>query len=319
MIVKTMTDRRQPLVSVIMNCHNSQTYLRAAIESVYRQTYDNWEIVFWDNASTDNSAQIANSYDQRLRYFYGDRKVNLYAARNYALKKAAGEFIAFLDCDDEWQPQKLTCQIPLFEDPEVGVVFSDAIYFDNAGNSKQLYKTRPFVTGWCFRQLMQDYFLCLQTIVIRKAVFETLEEWFDPRFNIAGDTDLVRRTSARWKLDMVKEPLALYRIHNESLGFKSQDMLIFETACMLEKYQHLYPDFADKYPRELLSLQREHDVLVALKCLSGAKNRQARNLLQPYMLSGRNYLILYLLTFFPTLVFRISMRLRRMISPLKYQ
>ena len=59
----------RPLVSVIMNCHNSGKFLNEAIESVYAQTYKNWEIIFYDNNSSDNSAQIANSFDKKINYF----------------------------------------------------------------------------------------------------------------------------------------------------------------------------------------------------------------------------------------------------------
>ena len=59
----------QPLVSVIMNCYNGQKYLKEAIDSIYKQTYKNWEIIFWDNFSKDASAKIAKSYDYRVKYF----------------------------------------------------------------------------------------------------------------------------------------------------------------------------------------------------------------------------------------------------------
>ena len=109
-----------PKVSVVMNCFNSERYLREAIDSVFAQTYSDWEIVFWDNASTDNSARIAKSYGPRLKYYRGDENVSLGEARNYALGKARGEYIAFLDCDDLWAPDKLQKQIPLFNDLKVG-------------------------------------------------------------------------------------------------------------------------------------------------------------------------------------------------------
>ena len=63
-----------PLVSVIINCHNGERFLTEAIESMYSQTYCNWEIIFWDNASTDKSAIIANSFDDKLRYFFAPKK-----------------------------------------------------------------------------------------------------------------------------------------------------------------------------------------------------------------------------------------------------
>ena len=75
----------KPLVSIIMNCYNSDHFLREAIESVYDQTYSNWEIIFWDNASTDSSPEIAKSYDDRLKYFRNNTTTNLGMARKLAI------------------------------------------------------------------------------------------------------------------------------------------------------------------------------------------------------------------------------------------
>src|SRR5829696_2506866 len=106
-----------PLVSVIMNCFNGEKYLREAIDSVLAQSYTNWEIIFWDNQSTDDSARIVRSYrDPRLKYFYAPTHLPLYGARNHAIDRAAGELIAFLDVDDWWIPSKLEQQVPLFAD-----------------------------------------------------------------------------------------------------------------------------------------------------------------------------------------------------------
>ena len=93
-----------PIVSVIMNCYNSARYLREAIDSVYAQTYKKWEIIFWDNASTDNSAAIARSYDDKLKYFKSEANVPLGKARNWAIEKAQGKYVAFLDDADLFHP-----------------------------------------------------------------------------------------------------------------------------------------------------------------------------------------------------------------------
>ena len=120
-----------PLVSVLINCFNSETYLKKAIESVYAQTYKNWEIIFWDNQSTDSSAQIAKSFDGRLKYFYSHEFSNLGTARNRALKKVNGKYIAFLDCDDLWYPEKIFKQVKLLEASkgELGFVYGKTEYY----------------------------------------------------------------------------------------------------------------------------------------------------------------------------------------------
>ena len=109
-----------PLVNVIMNCYNSEQYLDEAIQSVLDQEYRNWEIIFWDNASTDNSSKIVKKYnDKRIRYFKGIKNVVVSQARNLALNECNAEFVAFLDCDDVWLPDKLSKQMPLFKNNDV--------------------------------------------------------------------------------------------------------------------------------------------------------------------------------------------------------
>ena len=103
--------KNAPLVSIIMNCYNGEQFLQEAINSVYGQSYANWEIIFWDNASTDNSSSIAKSYDERIRYHLASKTTSLGEARNFALNKASGIYVAFLDCDDIYLTDKLEQQV----------------------------------------------------------------------------------------------------------------------------------------------------------------------------------------------------------------
>src|ERR1041385_8210295 len=116
----------QPLVSVIMNCFNSATYLREALDTVRAQSFRNWELIFWDNQSTDQSREIFHSYsDPRFRYFHAPTHTSLGAARNHAVKQATAAWLAFLDCDDEWEPHKLSLQLSETERyGDVGIVYS---------------------------------------------------------------------------------------------------------------------------------------------------------------------------------------------------
>ena len=116
----------QPLVSIIMNCYNGENYLSESIDSVLHQTYKNWELIFWDNKSEDKSAEIFKNYkDKRFKYFYANEHTSLYKARNLAIEKSKGDFIAFLDTDDLWDNVKLEKQMSYFNLSEVGVVFSN--------------------------------------------------------------------------------------------------------------------------------------------------------------------------------------------------
>lgn len=207
----------EPLVSIIMNCFNGEKYLREAIDSVLNQTYQNWEIIFWDNQSTDNSAEIFNEYnDPRFKYFYAHKHTWLYEARNYAIERSNGDFVAFLDVDDWWLPSKLEKQILLFSDMEVGFTCGNYL-LKNEGKKKTwiaLKNTIP--TGWVLDELLESYFVGLLTLMVRRSALDSLEYLCDSRYHVMGDLDLVIRLSINWKLDAVQEPIAVCRKHGSN-------------------------------------------------------------------------------------------------------
>ena len=221
---------KEPLVSVIINCFNGEKYLRHAIDSVISQTYKNWEIIFWDNQSNDNSAQIFKEYkDERLKYYCAPSHIEiLYKARNYALKKANGEFIAFLDVDDWWLPEKLEKQIPLFNDPEVGMVYGNVWLFFEHKNKKKLYKKGNLPTGKILNELLNDYAIGSPTYVIRKKSLESLEYSFNDDFHIIGDFDINIRLSAKWKIDCTQSPIAYGRRHGKNVSILNREKEIYE-------------------------------------------------------------------------------------------
>ena len=105
----------KPLVSIIINCYNGEKFLKKTLESIIDQEYENWEVIFWDNQSTDNSRKIFNLFsDNRLKYFYAKEHTTLYKARNLACEYASGEFIAFVDCDDWWEKNFLEIRKDFF-------------------------------------------------------------------------------------------------------------------------------------------------------------------------------------------------------------
>lgn len=293
-----------PKVSVIMNCFNCSEYLREAIDSVYAQTFEDWEIIFWDNASMDNSAEIAKSYDERLRYFRGEETVPLGKARNLAIEKARGEYIAFLDCDDIWLPEKIEKQIPLFEqNSKVGLVFCDTFLFNNKGKSRQIYKNNKPPKGRIFRELLLNYFLYMQTVVIRKDALNTLSEWFDERLTMNEEADLFIRLAYNWEADYVDEPLAKWRVHDKSLTWNKKELFPIEYEMMLHKYIMTIPNFDNDFPDEIkflrLKVLKQHFLL---ECERG-NSKTARNLLRPHSLKDCKSFSLYMLSYLPYSIF----------------
>tara|TARA_B100000780_G_C21024927_1_gene410833 strand:- start:44 stop:955 length:912 start_codon:yes stop_codon:yes gene_type:complete len=210
----------QKLVSIIMNCFNGEKYLNEAIESVLNQDYENWELIFWDNQSTDNSSNIFKSYkDSRLKYHYAKSHTKLYEARNYAISYAQGDFLSFLDTDDCWFQDKLSSQVPLFNNPKVGIVYSNYTILDEMVAIKYEVKTKLY-RGNITSQLLKEYFIGLLTLMIRKEAYDKEEHKFDSNLQIIGDLDLTVRLSGRWEGDFCEKNLAICRKHGENLLIK---------------------------------------------------------------------------------------------------
>ena len=291
-----------PTVSVIMNCLNCERYLREAIDSVFAQTYEDWEIIFWeDKGSEDNSENIAKSYGNKLRYFKSDVSLPLYGSRNLALQKARGKYIAILDCDDMWLPTKLEEQIALLErDDGLGMVYSDALSFNEKGKEKRKFEIHKPYRGNIFSELLLCNFISTQTVVIRREVFDSMDHWFDGRLIMSGDYDAYLRISYGWKVDYVDKPLARHRIHRNSKSWRDgRKLLSVELDLVIENLRQNVCGFEDKYSDGVRVLKRWRDVQLSLLDWENGDKMEARRRLSIYIHDGVYYLILYLLTYFP--------------------
>ena len=222
------------LVSVIMNCHNGEKYLKQAINSLLIQTYKNWELVFFDNCSTDNSYKIIKSYkDKRIKYFNSQKKVGLGLARKLAYKRCSGTFISFLDCDDVWFKKKINLQIKYFKNSKVGIVISNSLIF-NSKRSSNLYKKEKIPTGAVFYKLLEKYFISLDTVIIRKSFCDKLKTNFRSNYNIIHDLDLLTRLSKICLLDYCPKTLSKWRVHNYSDSFNKDKIINYEKKIFIK-------------------------------------------------------------------------------------
>ena len=214
----------KPLVSIIMNCFNGEKYLKEALESITNQTYENWELIFWDNLSTDNSKKIFKSFnDKRFKYFLAEKHTVLYEARNLAIKKTKGEFIAFLDTDDIWIKEKLEEQIKFFSNKNIGLVYGNYWRYNPISffKKKKLAKKNNLPKGKITKFLLKEYFIGMLTVVIRKKLIEQNNNVFDTKFDMLSDVDFILRFSKKHNFECVNYPVAIYRIHNDQLQSKN--------------------------------------------------------------------------------------------------
>ncbi|MEO5346357.1 MAG: glycosyltransferase [Magnetococcus sp. YQC-9] len=220
----------RPLVSVIINCYNGEAYLRAALESVIRQTYTHWEILFWDNQSTDSSRSIVDAcQDSRINYFYAPTHTLLYDARNQAIVHAKGELLAFLDVDDWWEPKKLEKQVALFADEKVALVYANYwIVLEKKQSCRVAYPRQLPEGPVALDELLRSYPVGMLTLMIRRSLVSEMDGPFDPRYHIIGDFDLVIRLASRHPIACVQEPLASYRIHGSNESITKRETTVAE-------------------------------------------------------------------------------------------
>ncbi len=213
-----------PLVSIIMNCYNGEKYLSRALESIKRQKYENFELVFFDNHSNDKSEEIFKKFnDSRFKYFKSDKHKILYEARNDALKKCNGKYISFLDTDDYWFENKLFLQVPILEkNHNIGLVYGNFIKY-NVNKflfKKKSLKSNLFQSGKITKSLINNYYIGLLTVIIRKSFMSGDLEYFNPKYNLLSDFDYIIRFSQKHSFDFVKQNIAVYTQHENQLQSK---------------------------------------------------------------------------------------------------
>lgn len=151
------------LVSVVMPAYNTGKYIKDSIESVLVQTYQNWELLIIDDASTDNTADVIASFnDSRIKYFKNEKNLGGALSRNRALREAKGKWIAFLDSDDIWLPEKLERQISFMQKNDYAFTFTDYRVQLN-GKWLPYIKTGPNVIN---KHIMYNNNYCFTTTVM---------------------------------------------------------------------------------------------------------------------------------------------------------
>jgi glycosyltransferase involved in cell wall biosynthesis len=219
-----------------MNCFNGETYLRKAIDSVYSQTYTNWEIVFWDNASTDNSVNIVKNYDNKIKYYIGNVTVPLYRARNSAIEKCNGQMVTFLDCDDIWIKNKLMSQVELYN---AGNQFVYGRYeLIDEYEEKINKKLHQLKCGKVTNSLLINNFISIGSVLIDTNLLKELK--FNPHYNLIGDFDLWLRASMKTEFCFVDAIVEKSRQHKDNLSFHLKNDWITEERI-------LYRDLLDTY------------------------------------------------------------------------
>ena len=205
---------KKPKVSVIIPTYNRAHLIGRAIKSVLSQTYEDFELIIVDDSSTDNTEDIIRQFqekDKRIKYIKHEKNRGGSAARNTGIKSSKGEYIAFLDSDDEWLCEKLEKQIRLFSSipTKVGVLYCRAYDFDDDTGIEELRSCLfegdvriELFRGWCPSTTL---------LMVRRQCFDAIG-FFDEQFSSHQEHDLCLRLSRVYDFAYVDEPLV--RVHN---------------------------------------------------------------------------------------------------------
>lgn len=243
-----------PLVSIIVNTHNSVEFIREALASAFAQTYKNTEIIVYDNASTKDILKALKEYAPKIKYVRSEKFLTLGQARNEALKIANGVLIDFLDADDIFLPEKLEKQVPLFEDPEVGLVYANSIHFTHEGEKiyENLIHREPKPEGKIFGKLLHGNLISFDTAIFRKsAIGKDPAKWFPENFNLATDYDLFLRISYNYKVRYLCEGLSKWRYHGQNWSKVKKHLEPAELTLLIPNILEYEPDLMKKYKKDM--------------------------------------------------------------------
>jgi glycosyltransferase involved in cell wall biosynthesis len=228
----------QPLISIIMNCYNGEKYLNEALNTVLNQSYTNWEIIFWDNQSVDDSCQIFKSYnDKRFKYFLSNEHTTLGKARNLAVEKASGDWLAFLDSDDEWLFDKLEKQVSSIKNHSnnLGLVYGNVNNLIENGVSYKIFTPQKFPEGYIFNELLLENFISLLSALVKKEAYIKVGG-VDASFKQSEDYDLFVKVSRLYNAAFVESVIAKYRLHPGNISLVQKDLAFIEAIKIVSRY-----------------------------------------------------------------------------------
>lgn len=252
-----------PKISVIIPVYNAEKYLSDAIESVIEQTYDDWEIVAVNDGSTDSSPVILKTYEKRyptkIRVIHQSNS-GLSAARNVAIAASRGEYVAFLDADDLWLPEKIDEQIRVLStNTDVGLVYSD-VYDLKKGKLKKRRRVigRGMFRGNVLEPLFYHNFIPILSAMVRKSVLEDCG-FFDMNLYGTQDYDLWMRIAEKYQIDFIDHQLAIYRIHEQNMCANVEKMER-EHFELMERWVKKKPYLSSSFKYNIKKAQIQYNI-----------------------------------------------------------
>ena len=226
---------KKPKVSVIVNCLNGSAFIKKCLKSILNQSYSNYEIIFFDNNSKDNSIKLARNFkSKKIKIFKSKRKLKLYDARNKAIAKSNGKYLAFLDVDDAWHPKKIEKQVQKINFEKSDICYTN-YWLINGG--KKIFSKNKLPSKNMTYEILDNYPICISTVLLKKKIFLKMKK-FNKKYEIIGDFDFIYKASKKYKFSVLQEPLINYLLHEKSTTNRRLDLRVIEMNKWLKKNEN---------------------------------------------------------------------------------
>lgn len=226
----------RPLISVVIPSYNAARFVNQAIDSVIQQTYSPVEIIVVDDGSTDDTAQRLGELGDRIRYIH-QANGGLSKARNRGIREARGEFVAFLDADDKWLPEKLQKQWEKLQaDPDLKFVHTDVFdLIETTGEVVHEDRNGRRFTGDCYLEFFEGNVIIPSSVLVARSCLDRMGN-FDEAIRGAStqDMDLCLRIARHHRFGYIDEPLVLYRMHPDNAS-RNRRMMLEDEYFVLAK------------------------------------------------------------------------------------
>lgn len=237
-----------PTVSVVIPVFNGERFLKEALDSVFAQTYKDYEVICVDDGSTDGSVELLKRYGDRVSVI---RQANAGqgAARNAGTRHAAGRYVAFLDQDDRWYPLKLEREVTALQaDPDAVLVYSNSDRMDREGRLLEVgttLKERSSALASPLGRLMGEGLVLPSSMMVRRDILE-LVGGFNPQLTGFEDFDLCARLRRQGRFLFLEESALCYRVHGDGFSQSGKLRVVQSRERFLLRMQNLYAGQSEK-------------------------------------------------------------------------
>lgn len=247
-----MTTDKTPRISIVTNSKNGEHYLPDLFNTIDAQTFSNWEHIFFDNNSSDNTESLCKERLNKIEYYNSNEDLPLSVARNIAISKCKGEYVAILDCDDLWDKNKLFAQIKIFEKYDhIDLCSTD---YSTLINNRVIKAKKSEINQLTFKKMLNNYLVCHSSVMFKRLSLIKIDHLYDKELHIAHDKDLILRLVKNHNIYHITEYLTFWRFTNESLTNSRFDLLAKDNQYILNKYQKTIKNFNHDYKSEIEKL-----------------------------------------------------------------